>query len=188
LQTPSPLARDGALLPFTDTAPGTAQDIWILDLRQRPPVPQSVIATRFNEASGALSPDGRWLAYLSNESGRMELYIRAFPAGGGKIVISKNGAAEPRWSRDGRELFYRSGARMMAVTIETGASPRPGTPHALFEGRFQPTDTGAGGYDVAPDGRFLMIQPTAPNDSGSRINVVFGWLEDVTARAPNARQ
>jgi eukaryotic-like serine/threonine-protein kinase len=132
-------------------------------------------------------PDGRWLAYLSDESGRVELYLRAFPAGGGKIAISKDGASEPRWSRDGRELFYRNGDKLMAVTIGAGASPQPGSPHVLFEGRYQLTDTGAGGYDVAADGRFLMIQPTAPNDSPSRINVVLGWLDDVIARAQNAR-
>jgi serine/threonine-protein kinase len=187
LQTPSLLARDGVHLPFTDTGANTSQDVWMLDLRQQPRVPQAVIATRFSEAAGPLSPDGRWLAYLSDESGRVELYLRAFPAGGGKIAISKDGASEPRWSRDGRELFYRNGDKLMAVTIGAGASPQPGSPHVLFEGRYQLTDTGAGGYDVAADGRFLMIQPTAPNDSPSRINVVLGWLDDVIARAQNAR-
>jgi serine/threonine-protein kinase len=182
LQTPSPLARDGLHVLFTDTGADTGQDIVMLDLQQQPRVPQPVIKSRFNEVSGALSPDGRWLAYLSDESGRMELYLRAFPAGGGKIAISRDGAFEPRWSRDGRELFYRNGDRMMGVTIDAGATPRPGTPRVLFEGRYQLTDTGAGGYDVAPDRRFLMIQPTARNDSVSRINVVLGWLDDLKAR------
>jgi len=183
LQTPSPLARDGAHLPFTEIGVDTGRDIWTLDLRHEQRVPQPVTRTRFNESSPTLSPDGRWLAYLADESGRMELYLRAFPVGGGKIAISKDGASEPRWSRDGRALFYRNGNRMMAVTIDTGTAPRPGTPRVLFEGHYQLSDTSGGGYDVATDGRFLMIQPTAPNDGASRINVVFGWLDDLKSRA-----
>jgi serine/threonine protein kinase/Tol biopolymer transport system component len=181
LHTPSPLSRDGAFVLFSDIGSDTASDIWILDLRPQSAARQ-MLKSRFNEVSPAVSPDGHWLAYLSDESGRTELHLRTFPAGGGKIVISNDGAAEPRWSRDSRELFYRNGDRMMAVPIGPSG---PGTPHVVFEGRYQTTDTGVGGYDVAPDGRFLMIQPAASTAKASRINVVLGWLDDVKSRMPS---
>ena len=187
LQTPSTPSRNDAYELFTDNGADTGGDIWMIDLRQLPRVPQPVVKTRFNESSPALSPDARWLAYLSNESGRTELYLRPFPAAGGKMAISTDGASEPHWARDGRELFYRSGEKMMAVTIGAGPSRNPGSPHMLFEGHYQISDTGGGGYDVAPDGRFLMIQPTAPTDIDTRIHVVFGWLDDMKARVQNTR-
>jgi len=176
MQTPSPVSREDEV--YTNIGVETGPDLWLLNLRQQPRVPQPIVKTLSNESSPALSPDGRWLAYLSNESGRFEAYVRPFPIAGGKIAVSKDGASEPRWSRDSRELFYRDRDRMMAVTV--GSSP--GAPRVLFEGRYQITDTGGGAYDVAPDGRFLMIQPTAPNDSSTRINVVLGWLDDIRSR------
>jgi hypothetical protein len=167
---------------FTEVGSDTGEDIWKLDLLQRPRVPQAVVRSRFNERGATLSPDGRWLAYLSDESGRQELYVRSFPAATGRIPISKDGASEPRWLPSGRELFYRSGDRMMAVSIGPGPSASPGPPGVLFRGHYQLSDTGAGGYDVSPDGRFLMIQPTESGGSGSRVNVVVGWLDEVKAR------
>jgi serine/threonine-protein kinase len=182
LQTPGATSADGTYVVFSDMTPDTGRDLWMLDLRRRPYTPQPLVRTRAAESTPEISPDGRWLAYVSDESGRSEIYLRSFRNPGGQIAISKDGAVDPRWSRDGRELFFRSGDKMMAVSITPGASPAPGAPRVLFEGHYQVGDTSTGSYDVAPDGRFLMIQPTVPEQNATTFNVVLGWFADVAAR------
>ena len=150
----------------------------------QPPVPQPVVKTRFSELSARISPDGRWLAYTSDESGRFEIHVGAFPGPGGRIVISIGGGTEPRWSKDGRELFYRAGDRMMAVTLAPGSVLTASSPRLLFEGRYQVSDASSGGYDVSSDGRFLMVQPTVPEQPATEFNIVLGWFNDVKTRAP----
>jgi serine/threonine-protein kinase len=108
--------------------------------------------------------------------------VSPFPGPGGKTVISTDGGTEPRWSRDGRELFYRNGDRMMAVTVTPGSSLAAGSPRQLFEGRYQVSDTNSGAYDVASDGRFLMIQPTVAEQPATEFNIVLGWFDEVKAR------
>ncbi len=180
MQTPTSLSSDGMLLFFVDTAADTGADMLMMRLdggRQ----PQVVLRTRSSEAAPLLSPDGRWLAYSSNESGRGEIYVRPFPNAGGKFAISTGGGSEPRWSRDGRELFYRNGDKMMAVAMASGSIFTAGSARLLFEGQYQVNDAGAAGYDVSPDRRFLMIEPTALQQPATRINVVLNWFDDVNA-------
>jgi Tol biopolymer transport system component len=107
-----------------------------------------------------LSPDGRWLAYVSNESGGYEVYVQPFPGPGRKWQVSTEGGTEPVWSRNGRELFYRSGRKMMAVDIATGPAFAAGIPKMLFDGDYARLTTVFGGqnYDVTPDGQhFIMV-------------------------------
>jgi eukaryotic-like serine/threonine-protein kinase len=182
LHTPSSFSRDGRILLFTDIAADTGNDIWVMDIDARQRSARAVLKTRSGEFSPKISPDGKWLAYSSDESGRLEIYVSQFPAPGGKITISTDGGAEPRWSRDGRELFYRQDDKMMAVTITPGPSLTASSPRMLFEGRYQLADTGIGGYDVAPDGRFLMIQATVAEQPAAEFNIVLGWFDDVKAR------
>ena len=144
--------------------------------------------TRTRAADGApqLSPDGRWMAYASEESGRREIYVQAYPGPGGRWQISSDGGNEPLWSASGRELFYRSGDRMMAVDISTVREFLAGKPRKLFEGSYV---RAAGGYvraqyDVSPDGqRFLMLkaveQITAPL---TQIHVVLNWSDELKRR------
>jgi serine/threonine-protein kinase len=183
MQTPASISHDNATLLFSDISPDTGRDIWTLGLRQQARAPQPLINSRFGESGAVLSADDRWLAYVSNESGREEIYVRPFPGPGGKLAISIGGGGEPRWSKDGHELFYRSEDRMMAVDVRTSEqSPTAGSPRQLFDGHFQVSDTGLGGYDVAADGRFLMVQPTARPKPTTEIAVVLGWFDDLTAR------
>jgi Tol biopolymer transport system component len=121
LQTPGSISHDGTGLFFTTIMAGTGGDIWSMSLVDRQQPPQAVLQTRFAESSPHISPDGHWIAYISNESGRPEIYVQPFPGLGSKLLISTDGGAEPHWSSDGRELFYRKDDTMMGVTLKTGA-------------------------------------------------------------------
>ena len=149
----------------------TGDDIYILSSTgDRQPAP--LVATQFTESFPAFSPDGRWIAYQSNESGSFDIYVKRFPESGGKSQVSNAGGVRPKWSRDGRELFFRSGDRMMAVTIEPAATFTAGSPRVLFEGRYAP------GYDVAADGRFLMVREEQPADM-AQLRFVLRWWHDL---------
>ena len=115
--------------------PVTASDVWALPA-DGDRKPRAVVTTPFSESSPRLSPDGRWLAYTSNEPGRAEVFVQPFAGPGGRSQISTDGGSEPVWSRDGRELFYLNGDRMMAVEITTAPAFRAGAPRLLFEGRY----------------------------------------------------
>jgi Tol biopolymer transport system component len=137
----------------------------------------------------APSPDGRWIAYESNETGRLEIYVRPFPnVDGGKWQVSADGGEMPRWARDGSEIFYRSGAAMMSVPVATAPAFSAGAPVRLFEGNY-----GNGArpdYDVAPDGRFLMLPYTVSrlgrveNEQDVTLSVVYNWFEELERLAP----
>ena len=132
------------------------------------------------------SPDGRWLAYVSNESGRYEIYVQPFPGPGGKRQISTGGGIQPIWARNGQELFYRNGNRMMAVEITTDPTFSPGTPSLLFEGNYLSGIAFLPYYDITPDGqRFVMIQEGWTDSAPTQINVVLNWFEELKRRLPS---
>jgi serine/threonine-protein kinase len=134
----------------------------------------------------AFSPDGHWVAYDSDETGQLEVYVQPFPGGGGITKISTEGGYEPLRSRDGKELFYRCGDKMMVVAIEvvtTQAEPelKPGPPQELFKGQFfgsAVVSVGGLSYDLESDGRFIMIQEDEESPR-ARINVVLNWFEEL---------
>jgi hypothetical protein len=138
-----------------------------------------LLATRFSETSPTLSPDGRWLAYVSNESGRYEVYVQSYPGPGARLQVSTDGGRAPLWSADGRQLFYRYADQMMAVPVAAGPSFSAGKPRLLFEGRY------AGGYDVSPDGRrFLMIRIEEESADKTELHVVLNWFEELKRLVP----
>lgn len=134
----------------------------------------------FDELHPILSPDGKWLAYASDETGSLEVYVRSYPELDRRWPISSGGGREPRWSGDGSEIFYRSGDQMMAVRVETsGDELTASRPEVLFEGRFAFDLIGgdAVSYDVTPDGhRFVMVRE---EEVPRQIHVVLGWLEEL---------
>jgi Tol biopolymer transport system component len=184
-QIPMSWSPDGQLLAFFEVNPTTGYEIWTLRLSERKAQP--FLRTQFNEWVPMFSPDGRWLAYISDESGRYEIYVQPYPGPGGKWQISTEGGAEPMWSRNGRELFYRSGGKMMAVDIATQPGFTVGKPRMLFEGQYVPTPTTSPNYDVAPDGqRFLMLKPVEQAQAApTQINVVLNWFEELKRRVPS---
>ena len=165
-------SADGRFLSFGEQDPKTGQDIWILPVGgDRKPYP--FVSSSFREWFGEFSRDGRWIAYESNESGRSEVYLRPFPGPGGKWQVSTGGGARPEWSRDGRELFFFEGDRLMHVTVDTSHALAVGRPELLFpcscfeSGRY---------YEVTPDAQhFLLIQNTQPVSPATQIHLVLGW-------------
>jgi Tol biopolymer transport system component len=176
-------SRDDLIL-FDVTDPNSSADVWLLARRpmgDTPKKPNPILDTNFQERLARFSPDGQWIAYQSNETGRAEIYVRPF-GGGGRKRVSLDGGSQPRWRSDGKELYFISpDAKLMAVAIEIrGESVLPGTPLPLFETRIflggaeQPV---RGQYDVALDGRFLLntvIDETAIPP----IIVVQNWNPD----------
>jgi eukaryotic-like serine/threonine-protein kinase len=148
--------------------------------------PRKVVATEYAEIDPTLSPDGHWLAYASPRTGRNEIWVQGYPEGVA-TRISNNGGYEPRWSADGRELFYLQGNAMMAVAVETGDDFSFSQPMQLFSGRyFAQQNPVVSSYDVARDGRFLMIElpADAANGRSGSIVVVQNWTEELKRRVP----
>ncbi len=134
-----------------------------------------------NGECGVLSPDGKWLAYVSNESGRAEVYVDSYPSLAEQISVSANGGHRPRWSRDGRELFYREGDALMSVSVDTIAGFRAGKPRRLFTGPYR-GESQEPAFDVSPDSRrFLMIKSDAAATL-RQINAVENWFEELKRR------
>jgi Tol biopolymer transport system component len=181
---PHSWSPDGQLLAFVELNPTTGFDIWVLRLSDRKA--QLFLRTPFNESVPRFSPDGRWLAYVSDETARWEIYVQPYPGPGGKWQISTEGGTEPVWNPNGRELFYRSGDKMMAVEIATQPSFTAGKPRVLFERPYLPTPVTFPNYDVSPDGqRFLMLKPTEQEAAApTQINLVLNWFEELKRRVP----
>ena len=117
-----------------------------------------LLKSRFNEVQGQVSPDGRWLAFVSNESGTLEVYVQPFPASGARWNISTNGGAQPAWHRDGKELFYMSGdKRLVAVEVKAGTSFEPGARNVLFQTRVSGLVNARNHYVVSKDGQRFLI-------------------------------
>ena len=183
VQTARSWSPDGQELVFEDTDPSTNNDLWVLPLQgNRQPWP--FLRTPFPEGWARLSPDGHWIAYVSKELAQTEVYVQPFPDGGGKYQISTAGATEPVWSRDGRELFYRNGNKMMAVDISTQPAFSAGKPRCCSSQRTYDRISTTPDYDVSLDGqRFLMIQ-AAGQQSAAPYVVVLNWFEDLKRLAP----
>ena len=158
-------------------------------------MPVPLVRTAFIENNADVSPDGRWVAYQSNESGQNEVYVRPFPnADGGRWLVSSGGGTRPVWARSGSELFYLVGSspqpiRLMRVAVQAGSTFSPGQPQQLFEGRYYAeANVAARGrtYDVSPDGkRFLMIKEESrlsQTPTPSSLVIVLNWFEELKPR------
>jgi Tol biopolymer transport system component len=177
---PSAFTPDGKRLLIHPT--GAPRDISIVDLDGEHHT-EPLLHTTFEEQNAEVSPDGRWIAYQSNESGRDEIYVRPFPEiNNGRWQVSVGGGTRPAWSRNGRELFYYiDPGKLMAVSIQPGTGFTAGTPQVIVDGNYLAPQSGRN-YDVSPDGkRFLMIKTaqTAQAAAPSELVVVLNWLEEL---------
>lgn len=173
---PMSTGPDGTLF-YYEVTQAAERDLWWLSPDGEA---SRFLSTAADERAPMISRDGAWLAYVSNAEGRDEIYVRPWPEGDGRYKVSTDGGTEPVWRRDGRELFYRNGARMYSVAISTdSAGFRPGRPELLFESPFALDQFGNPNYDVSADGRrFLMV--SEPTGNASReISIVVNWFEEI---------
>jgi len=170
-QWPWSFTPDGQTLVF-DEGPAPTR-IRALDIRTGEA--RDVVANEFVNRLGKLSRDGRWLAYVSSESGRTEVYVRPFPGPGGAELVSVEGGDQPLWARDGSELFYRDGSSMIAASMKSGIVT---SRKVLFEDTFDMSN--ATNYDVLPDGHFVMLRG---NSDAQKLEVLVNWLPEIRRRA-----
>ena len=174
---------DGETLAFNYEHPETKFDIYLLELRDEA---RPFLRTEFNESAAMFSPDGRWLAYQSDESGRNEVYVRPFPGPGEKRQVSREGGSEPLWAPGGGELFYRNPNGTFAVAMETNPELKLGEPALLYNLDLAiPAGLNIPSYDVAPDGqRFLAIRESDDELSRIEITVVLNWFQELERLVP----
>ena len=170
-------SRDGRFLMYVIRAAGskTGYDLWIApQFGDRKPFPY--LQTQFNENEGAFSPDGHWVAYTSDESGRDEIYVQAFPLSGAKFQISTGGGGEPKWRNDGMELFYRSAdGNLMAASVKSGAIFEAGIPKSLFPVAGAGGGNGRHNYAVANDGQRFLVVGAGASEKSVPMTVVLNW-------------
>jgi serine/threonine-protein kinase len=180
IQTFSP---DGRSLLYMHISPETSLDLWVKTGDQQP---RPWLATKFSELLASYSPDGKYVAYCSDESGQYEIYVRPASGEGAKWQISTESGEEPIWSRDGRELFYRNGQKWMAVDVNTAQEFKSGSPRVLFEGPY--LNIPGFSYDVAKDGRFLMLEENFKQPPTLQVQAIFNWADEVKRRVPGGKK
>jgi Tol biopolymer transport system component len=175
-QSPSSWSPDGKTVAYVEFDPLSGADIWVvtLDAEGRPSQPRPFLRTPFSELAPLISPDGRWLAYYSNERGQFDVYLQPFPGGGAPIQVSTATGLFPRWSPNGRELFFRSGptyTQMSVVSVTTAPQLVVSKPRVLFESRADSI------FSVSPDGgRLLMLAAPPTLAAPNSLKLVLNWL------------
>jgi Tol biopolymer transport system component len=170
---PSDWSSDGKFLTYFRADPRTGLDQWVLPLDDEgKPIP--VLHSKFNESQGQFSPDGKWIAYVSDESGAPQVYVQSFPIVTGQWQVSSGGGSQPRWRHDGKELFYLAPDRkLMTVNVRTGQSFDNDTPQVLFETSL-PFEAQRQSYSVSPDGQRFLLNTPVEADSSS-FTIVLNW-------------
>ena len=181
---PSSFSPDQKMLVCTKVDSKTGADLWMVRL-DGAPHSQPFLRTPFNEDSAVFSPDGRWLAYSSDESGAMQVYAVRYPDGGGRIQISTEGGSEPVWAANGHELFYRNGDRMMSVGIGGHPVLALGKSQLLFTTAFHHVNTPS--YAVTRDGQHFLMVRENQMEPVRQLNVVVNWFSELRRRVPAGR-
>jgi eukaryotic-like serine/threonine-protein kinase len=182
---PGSWSPDGNVLAFQQSTASGNGELWTLPTNADR-TPRPFLQTSWTAWGPGFSPDGHWIAYTADESGRSEVYVMPYPGPGGKWQVSSDGGEEPRWSQSG-ELFYRNGTKWMAVRVHTSPAFSAEKPQVMFEGNY--INVMGIEYDVAPDGKhFVMIQANEPKSPSTELNAVFNWFADLTRQVPAAKE
>lgn len=177
---PSDWSRDGQYVAFTTSSPQTKYDLWVLPMvGDRKSIP--FLQTPFNEDGARFSPDGHFIAYYSDESGSYEVYVQAFPASGAKWQISSGGGMQPRWRRDGKELFYMApNKNLMAVAVNLGKGTlEAGVPKVLFQTRSLGYSGPRNVYESSADGQRFLINSLQSEANSIPVTVIVNWSADL---------
>lgn len=187
-QWPHSFSPDGRHVIYTQGDPGPRHgNVWAAAIDGEP-APHALLPQQSHEQWGGWpSSDGRWLAYVSDETGQFEVYITDLPRLARKWQVSTNGGHEPVWSKTGGELFYREGNRVLSVSVGAAPQSRPGKPIALFEGAYVACCPGLPQYDTMPDGGFLMIRDDTDETVFTELRVVKGWASELNVMLRGAR-
>jgi Tol biopolymer transport system component len=182
VKVPQDWSKDGRFLLYYQVDPKTGRDVWALDMTGKERKARPIVNTPFEETMAQLSPDGRWLAYQTNESGQSEIVVQPFPEPGGKRQVSTSGGSQPRWRTDGKELYFIApDGKLMAVPVIPSSSTfEPGIPVALCPTRLLYAGIGTVNkpqYAVSRDGRFLINQPVEES-TASPITLLLHWNPD----------
>jgi len=172
---PAGWSADGRLLVVDTRSAATRSDIVVID-RSGAGATRPLVASPFDEHSSALSPDGRWLAYVSDESGRNEVYVRPFPEGEGRWQISRSGGEAPRWRGDGREVVYCTDGHLVAVDVDPSDGFDASAPRNLFE---LPGTVRPGYFDLTPDGERTLWAGSSDDDQTRTFEVVINWAAEL---------
>jgi eukaryotic-like serine/threonine-protein kinase len=178
VQIPGSWSSDGSLLAFVERRSGTGRDVFLLPRGSR--VARPLLVSAADESAPRFSPNGRWLAYVSNQTGQNEIYLRTASGDEPGQRVSSAGGTEPVWASDGSELFYREGDKMMSVALPSG-STRPAQPRFLFDGEFTRGTMDSPNYDVMPDGRFVMVQRSRQESAQPTLHVLVNWFATLSS-------
>jgi Tol biopolymer transport system component len=175
---PTDWSPDGQFIVYASQDPKTLWDLWLLPMfatgADRKPIP--FLQTQYSEHLARFSPDGRWLAHVSDESGTNEVYVRTFPASDFKRRVSTNGGTDPRWRGDGKELFYRDGnGQLMAVGVTAGARFELGTPAVLLKTRIDASGPMSASYAVTRDGQRFLVDSVIGESNAVPTRIVLNW-------------
>jgi serine/threonine-protein kinase len=178
-QAPNSWSPDGQRLVLVRASPAKDAEIYSVQTGREP---ELLVSAPGKQYSARVSPNGKWLAYVSDESGSDEILLRPFPGPGSIRQLTSEGGREPRWSRNGSELFYRAHGQLMSIRIDPSSGRSSGPPKPLFEDRY---DRVSGlGYDVMPDGRFVMVEPDPDETLPGAIHVITGWFDRLRSAVP----
>jgi Tol biopolymer transport system component len=180
-------SRDGQSLLVTVPAPGMGWDLSVIPLAGDH-TPWMFLSTKFDESFASLSPDGKWLAYISNETGTNQLYVRPFPRGDGKWQISTDRSSITSWSSDGKTLYFDSPEGIMGVPITGAHTLTAGQPHVVLKGYRGVQVESAVSYDIATDGQHILVtKPKEGEEMLQQINVVLNLFQEIQNKAVLAK-
>ncbi|MCA1581487.1 MAG: hypothetical protein LC796_08860, partial [Acidobacteria bacterium] len=182
---PSDWSRDGRFLLYGVSGAGTKSELWAIPLLgDRKPFP--VVQVPSNVSDGSFSPDGRWIVYVSDESGRQEVYAESFPTSAAKWRISTEGGFQPRWRRDGKEMYYLApDGRLMVAAVTAGSTLDVASPRPLFRSETAAMDAASGDsiqYAVTSDGQRFLLSSLVHNPTAQPITIVLDWTADLKKR------